>query len=269
MKFAFLVMLEPRSLSKTINNLYRYIIDYYDTDIYILCQETTNINDIELFNKNVVYKNIYKKPNSFEYLNITKNSWDNNWNNDSCLQCYINWYKMYEILEDKYNNYDYYIILRTDIDILFPFPPKEIFESIPFGIYTYDANYAKSWGGYSSGVFIHKKFILDYLKCFYEIINNNLYTEFLSYYLQNQENYMIYCMNKYNLSFKYMNNLNIYFTAETLNDNSTWSHIEYSSKYNVIYKYIEQCEEAHNNLLYWNNGARWVYENNIILLKNE
>lgn len=267
MKFAFLVMLELRSLKKTINNLYKYIIDYYNADVFVLCQESNNINDINLFNKNVVYKNSYKKPNVYEDLNITNNNLANNWNNENCLQCYINWYKMYELLNSQFENYDYYIILRTDIDILFPFPPKNIFENIPNKIYTFDANYAKEWGGYSSGVFVHKNYILDYLKCFYDIIKNNLYDDFLSYQIQNQENYMLFSMNKYNLSFNYINNLNIYFTAEDLNDHTTWSTIKYSYKYNVICKYENQCEEAHNNLLYWNNGANWVFENNILKLK--
>ena len=42
MKFAYLVMTELRSLSKNIQNLYNYIINPYDADIFICVQESSN-----------------------------------------------------------------------------------------------------------------------------------------------------------------------------------------------------------------------------------
>ena len=59
MKFAFLVMLELRCIDKTIEKLYKNIIDYYNADIFILCQNLPNgENGIDMFDKNVIIKQL-------------------------------------------------------------------------------------------------------------------------------------------------------------------------------------------------------------------
>jgi len=176
MKFALLIMLELRSIKKTIKKI-NNVIDYYDADVFILCQKTFDNDDINanLF-KNIIYKELYNKPNAIEYFNnkFLLNDFGNNWNYNSCLQIYINYHKMASVLKEHVNNYDYFITMRTDIDILFPFPDKKLFETVDKGLYTFDANYAKDWGGLGTSIFTHKDYILPYLNCYYdEIINTS------------------------------------------------------------------------------------------------
>ena len=280
MKFAFLVMYELRALDKTIDSLYKNIIDYYNADIFILAQnkDESDIEKINLFNRNVVHKELYEKIDPREYFNTPFISYDKNeivdigaenWNKYNSIQVYINLYKMAKVIESRVDNYDYFIILRSDIEILFPFPNKELFENIPDEIYTFDPDYCRYWGGWSTGVFIHKKYILNYLNCFYNLLNDDLIKEFYNfgYNFINQENFMNFALLKSNLKFNYIKNLNIFFTAESLNSRSTWGNINIHPTYNVIYKYLDQCEEAYNNLDLWKNNGRWVYENSTIFLK--
>ena len=56
-KFAFIVMYELRSIHKTLANLYDNIINYYDADIIIVCQETfeNDQDNLNLFDKKVIF----------------------------------------------------------------------------------------------------------------------------------------------------------------------------------------------------------------------
>lgn len=272
MKYAFLVICEIRCIKK-IENIYKYIIDKYNADIIICCQELEDTYEkLKSFEKNQVFKKVYAKKDPKEYYNNYKLGTypQQNWNNEACLQIYINWNEMADVLENYKDDYDYFIQLRTDIDILFPFPDTELFESISKGIYSFDAIYAKDFGGYCTGVFIHKNYILKYLKCTYNILkDDNIINLFInSYNLLNQENFKNFCMKYNDIEFKYINNLNIFFIAENLNTRTTWGTPQQNEKYDGVIKEKNQFEEAYNNLELWNKGYRWVYENNCIMLKN-
>jgi hypothetical protein len=96
MKFAFLIMYELRSINKTIEYLNKYIIDYYNTDIFLLCQESSfpqkDIENLNLFNKNIKHNEIYKKPKISDVFNYDIEKFykplhnGENWNKYSCLQ---------------------------------------------------------------------------------------------------------------------------------------------------------------------------------------
>jgi hypothetical protein len=270
MKFAFLIMYEIRSLKK-IENLYKYIINYYNCDLFICCQELDNTNEkLKLFENNVISKRIYKKINPKDYYNNQNlgNYNQQNWNNNNCLQIYINWNEMANDLEQHINNYDYFILLRTDIDILFNLPDKDFFENIPNAIYSFEAQYAKNFGGYSTGVFVHRNYILNYLRCTYNVLkNDSIIQQFLvSYDILNQENFKNFCMKYNNLVFKYIKNLNIFFICDDLNTRSTWGTPQTHHLYDGVIKERNQFEEAYNNLQLWNNGYRWKYKNDYIEL---
>jgi len=287
MKFAYLVMTELRSLNKNINDLYKYIINHFDCDIFICVQETSqdDYEVIKLFDKIVVYSEIYKKPDPHTFFgpnnntNITKGNKiknDTSWNKPSNLQIYINYHKMGHIIKNIVNNYDYFITMRTDVSILFPFPTKEFFDTIPQSLYSFDTEYSKNWNGSGYSVFIHKNFILNYLNCYYFIIKNKVFKKVLlnKFYepsrkkLQcNQEKFQKICLKLLNIPKpKSIKNTNVYYNATTLNDYTTWGTPILHPKYNVICKYINQCNDAHDSLNLWNQGFKWEYKNDSIIL---
>jgi hypothetical protein len=276
-------MTELRSLEKNINDLYKYIIDPFEADIFICVQETSidDYEKIKLFNKNVVYSEIYKKSNPYQYFGknnslIIKYDDSFNWNKPSNLQIYINYHKMAHIIKNLINNYDYFITMRTDVSILFPFPEKSFFNELPQSIYSFDTEYSKGWGGSGYSVFIHKNFIFNYLRAYYFVISNKIFRNTLinNFYdnsekklICNQEKFQKICFKIINMpSHIYIKNTNVYYNATTLTDYTTWSSPIVHPKYNVICKYINQCDEAYNGLYLWNNDYRWKYENNSLSL---
>jgi hypothetical protein len=262
-------MTELRSLNKNIENIYKYIVEPFEADIIICVQETSpdDSEKIKLFHKNVVYSQIYKKPDPFLYFNFKKgiNIPEGSWMKSSNLQIYINYYKMSEIIKNIANNYDYFITMRTDVDILFPFPEKEFFNNIPLALYSFDTNYSKNWGGSGYSVFIHKNYIFNYLRCYYYNISNKIGIN-LTY---NQEKFQKKCLELVGIlnRQKYIKNTNLYYNSTTLNDYSTWSKPILHGKYNVFCKYPDQCNEAYNNLKLWMNGYKWKYQNGNIFLQ--
>ena len=270
MKFAFLIMYEIRCLKK-IENLYKYIINHYNADIIICCQELDDTHEkLKLFDKNVIFKKVYSKKNPQEYYNNSKlgSYAQQNWNNNACLQIYINWNEMADVLEDYKDKYDYFILTRTDLDILFPFPEIDFFSKIPKAIYSFDANYDRSWGGSACGVFIHNDYIINYLRCTANILrNDSLINKFItSYNLLNQENFKNFCVKENNITYKYIKNTNYFFITDNINSYTTWGIPQKNDKYDGFIKMPEQFEEAYDNLILWDNGYRWHFKNDSIIL---
>jgi len=282
MKFAFLLMYELRAVKKTYQELYKNLIKPYDADIFICVQKALNDDDerLNLFNENVICKEIYDKPEPISYFGIENNlnvtSMDDhttsrhNWNKYSNLQVYINYHKMAQIISKHVDKYDYFILIRCDSYILFPFPDKKLFENIPKFMYFINAQYCKGWGDKGIPTFIHRNYILDYLNSYYNIISNPSYKPEIINALNasgllNQEKFQNKCLSLVNLQDKIqkINSLNYYWTAENVNDYNTWSCPHYSPIYNnVICKYDGQCNEAHENYNLWLNGKRWKFDIN-------
>lgn len=317
MKFAFLIMYELRAINKTLETLYKYVIDYYNADIILLCQKQfdDDLERVNMFNEKLIFSKLYDKPNPSEYFQINEdflykyhnyiNSKSDNefkglWNTPGNLQIVINMNEMSKVVEKYINDYDYFIGLRSDIEILFPFPNKELFENIPNDIYGFNPNYCRSWGGLGEANFIHKKYIINYLTSCYDYIKQNynensiLYKKYNIFYdLQNyfniinfdientknindivkryinQEFLLLLSLKNKNIKIKNICNLNFYYTAEKITDYTTESNIILNKKYNVLCKYEEQLDECQKNLTLWNNNYKWIYENEKIILKKK
>lgn len=267
-KFAFLVMYELRCL-KHIDKLYKYIIDFYDADIIICCQDLPDKQEnVDMFDRKVVYKEVYKKPNISEYYadNTRIKIPGNNWNNErACLQVWINFSKMADVVEKFKDNYDYFIQMRTDVDILFPFPDKDLFETIPKGIYSFSPNYSKIWGGFPELGFIHKDYIIQTLTAFNNIIKNNEIDD--TFFIDlNAENFMNKCLNYYNLIRTPIHCLNYIFIANDTNSHYTWAYPSRISIYDGVIKYPQQVSEVLELTKLWNKEYRWKFTGDSITL---
>jgi hypothetical protein len=126
MKFAVLFMYELRSAYKCINDLKSKLIDYYGADVFVLCQRyfEDDVTRLSLFDTNVKHAELYDKPNPLDYFGEESNisipsDKDMTWNNRGNSQIYINNHKMSKIISQVVDDYDYYILLRIDSQILF------------------------------------------------------------------------------------------------------------------------------------------------------
>ena len=142
---------------------------------------------------------------------------------------------MGKFIKKDIKNYDYFITLRTDIDILFDFSPKKILESTKPSMFNFDANYCRRWGGWGSCTFAHKNYIFESLTCFDKVLRDNQlikkYYKEKNFRVPNQETFFNYCYKIYNLNFNYIKNLNLYMTADDFNTVSPRSKICYSIKH--------------------------------------
>ena len=168
---------------------------------------------------------------------------------------------MGEFIKEDIENYDYFITLRTDIDILFEFPPKKFFKNIPPSIYTFDANYCRKWGGFGLSVFTHQNYIYQILTCYKNVLQNNKLIK--KYYIEkkfwrpNQESFSNYCFKVHDLKMNDIKNLNFYFTAYDFNTLSPRSKICYSERYKTYYKYAGQLQESQSNYNLVKNKFVW------------
>jgi hypothetical protein len=272
MKFAFLVMCEFKGVKSTIDRLYKNLIKHYDADVFICVQKALPDDEerMNLFSENVVYRELYDKPDPATYFGEENNLnvMNDNWNIPSNLQLYINYHKMAKVIEKIYDKYDYFIIARTDSHILFPFPDKQLFEKVPKAMYFIDAKYNKWWGDIGIPGIIHKNYILDFLSCYYNIISNKEYRLSMCKIVNdenilqksgalNQERFMYICLRILDIydKIKIIENLNYFWTAEKIDDYTTWSkpHL-HPTRPNIISKYDDQCNEAYDNCDLWNSG---------------
>lgn len=290
MKFAYLVCFELRSL-KHIKKLYKHIIDYYDADIFICVQDAPDIQDkIKLFDRKVKKIKVIKKVKNAKINYFQNEKLDTfgkgNFIENSMLNFYINLIEMGKFIKDEIKNYDYFILLRTDIDILFDFPPKKIFESLPPSIFTFNPDYCKGWGGWGSNVITHKNYIYKSLTCFNKIFRKNKLIK--QYYYEknffggrapNQESFSNYCYKLCNFNFNNINNINFWFainikTKEEMiefNKKKLTRHpLQWYNKKKMVCKYKIQVSEVFKNLEKIKNNYVWsLNENNdILLIKN-
>jgi hypothetical protein len=187
MKFAFLVGGELRGVKKTIKKLYKYIADFYDADIIIVCQKCFHDDEdrLKLFNRRLKFSKLYDKPNPIEYFGIDsniefiiengthiRNHDDIAWRYPEMLQIIINMNEMSKVLKTINEEYDYYIFFRTDINILFPFPDKCLFKNFSAGVYSLEGKYCQFWGGQGMANYIHKNYIHNLLTACYDYIKS-------------------------------------------------------------------------------------------------
>lgn len=295
MKFALMVMGELRAVHKNIANITERIINYYNADVIIVCQNAFQDDDkrIELFKHNVAHVHIYDKPDPLTYFGDNSCVKDvsvvgGDWNTFGCLQIYINMKEMADIILKHELDYDYYLMFRTDSSILFDLPPVDIFNEAPSSVYGFYTDYWKDFGNLG-GHYIHKNYINNYLTAPYTYIKNTNNFKILNekqmfqslntlyfFEIENlprgiaeiiyQEVLFILAFEAVGITINKIRNLPFYY-IEDINENYTFNntHRRITSD-DVCYKYLLQYNECNQNLLCWTNGHRWKLVNNEIKL---
>jgi hypothetical protein len=190
-------------------------------------------------------------------------------------------------------DYDYYLMFRTDTDILFDLPPIDIFNEAPSSVYGFYTDYWKFVGNLG-GHYIHKNYINSYLMAPYKYINNisnfnilnqkhSLWDLNTKYYKElnpddcpgipnnfpHQETLFILAFEYFDITINKIHNLPFYYNVDIQEKYTFNNGYECIIKpNNICYKYELQYAECNKNLIYWTNGYRWKIVNNQILLLN-
>ena len=262
------MMGQLRAVKPTIENFYKNLIEPLDADIYILMQKTyTDIdNDLELFNKNVIEKELYDPPENikdqFKTINeLTKEiSNTNNYLMDANLQLYYNMYLINEKFgETLEKNYEYIIVARSDFLYLLPFPDIINLVDSKEKIWTFDGH---DWGGINGTFFcIPSMYIKTFLSCCYNNLQNSDNVHRFNDLELNPEKFLKLIFDDNNWKIGKIQN-NAFLTAESENEITTWSKVIYDEKHKVHYKYKEQLDSAYESLSQYQTGYKWTYTHN-------
>jgi hypothetical protein len=249
------------------------LIDYYGADVFVLCQRHFEDDDyrLALFNTNLKHAELYDKPNPLDYFGEESNisipsDKVANWNNPGNSQIYINNHKMSKIISQVVDDYDYYILLRMDIQVLFNFPDPEIFKHITPGIHAFSCPFFDLFGGIGLANFVHKNFILEYLTAPYELIIDKLARSEIQAINLNQENFCKMALQRKGMLVKNIKGLNYFYTADGVDSYTTWGKPQVHGIYHVVYKYRDQVDYAFNCYKTWLNGSHWEIQNDYIVL---
>jgi hypothetical protein len=268
---AFLVMYELRCVNReTVKSLYDNIVDVYDADIYILCQKQfdDDAERVALFDRNVVKAELYDPRGDADVVKKIEKWQDHprtelaNFVNDGNVNVYVNNVMFESYLGDLADSYEWFVMSRTDVSILFPFPPKDTLEGLEPGVYCFSPEYCRLWGGSGGGNIVHRDFIRKYLTacgdCLDRAVSGGDPELVRSMVDFNQEKLLEKALALKYISTLRIDTINYFYTAEGIDDRTTWSVIQPHPVHGVLCKYVEQCSEAFENKSKWDGGARWT-----------
>jgi len=263
-RYAICIWGELRGVKSTIDSFYKHLIKPLNADIFILCQQTNDkkIDDnINLFNKNIKDKKLYKKQNTNEYFkDIGKlKKLDENMLYEGGLQVFLNFKK----IADEYGDilekdYDYIVLTRSDFKYLFDIPDVINLSKRLDIFWSYEDD---NHGGMNNNLsIIPSKYIKNYLYSAYNYLTK---PELIEKILINNEKFNCEKLMKFIfINEKWVIGLiksNSFITADSENEKTTWGTFKYSDRYKCFYKYITQFNNANNNLNIFNEGDKWDY----------
>jgi hypothetical protein len=258
-KYAVCMWGQLRSIKTIIENLYKNVLEPLDADFFIMAQKTGRDidNNIDLFKTE--NKIMYESPDVtkifINYNNLLKN---NNYINIPYLNIYYNFYEIGKTFGDIFEqNYEYIILTRSDFLHLFPFPDiSSFFDKEDLHFWCYNGH---EWGGINATLIcVPSKYIKSYLFSFYTYlqdsnnitrfnnISNNLNVELFIKIIFDDNNWKIGKIEP-----------NAFITASSFNEITTWGKVYYSNRYNIFYKYDDQLERAFTCLNKYKNNEKW------------
>lgn len=266
---AFLVMYELRCVNEeTVKSLYDNIIDVYNADVFILCQKQfeDDAARVAMFDRNVVKSTVYE-PRGDAGIDRAIERWQDlprthhaNFVNDGNVNVYMNNVMFKAYLGELADSYDWFVMSRTDVKILFPFPPKRVLVDLEPGVYCFSPKYCEAWGGSGGGNIVHRDFIREYLSACSDCLDRALSgdTELVRSLTDfNQEELLNKALEIKGIEIRRIETINYFYTAESETARTTWSTIQVHPEHGVLCKYPPQCTEAYENKAKWDLGARW------------
>ena len=263
-RYAICIWGELRGVKSTINSFYEHLVNPLNGDVFILCQQTNEKDvdeNINLFEKDVIMKSLYPKPDTKEvFKDIDRlRDLDKNMLYEGGLQVFLNFKKIADEYGDIFErDYDYILLTRSDFKYLFNIPDVMNLSKTNNLFWSFEDD---NHGGINNNLsIIPSNKIKDYLYSAYnyltkpklinKILRNNvpLNCEKLMKFIFTNEKWPIGLIKS-----------NCYITADSLNEKTTWGSFKYSNQYNTFYKYQVQFNNAYNNLETFKNGDKWEY----------
>lgn len=255
-RFAVCLYTELRGVKETVESIYKNVIYVLSADVFICCQKTfdDDAERLKLFDRNVVYKEVYERPDPLLLMpKIREFPYGGNWRYPAAEHFYVNMNKLAQIFKLFSGDYDYFLFMRPDTKVIFPI--KKYFSEDVFYIQE-----GSEHGGLNINMLLcPASKVIDYCSSFSDCVNEpySFMTNNIDH-LGLDKNYLNterYCRNIFihkNFQTKSYP-CNCFLTAESLNDRTSWSSIQYDKQRGVFFKYQEQVEMAFSNKEKYNN----------------
>jgi hypothetical protein len=267
---------EPRGMKACADSLYENIVEPLDASVFYSFNRATPDDEskMELVARKLIYGELKEKADLRKELvpeslfdKLDERDFDplSNWigtiNKQKGGVCYrhIDFRRMAVIVSDYLNQFDYFIITRSDFKYLFP-----IFD---FSILT-DQEIIKHKGSdhyFHTGmnwefIICKSNKVLEFLNAPYLFMNDeslqDLVIKKIRQRPRNNESFQRIISEYYNWNVSEME-INGFLSADSLEERTTWGEVQHSESKQIYFKYSEMTNDAYRNLDKINCGLRW------------
>jgi len=277
-RYAVCIHNELRAVKTTRDKFYENVVERLNADVFVITRDSYKPESIHLYDKNLVKSFFYNEIREEElYFNLPRLINSDNYLNTAHLQWYYNYYKICEIIGDVLEkNYEYIILTRSDYLHLFEFP--DILGLIQSKSSDTDVDDAAAvaapndvfwcyegydWGGINmSLICVPSVHIKEYLKCFYEFLQDEKNIDELNNLHLNAERFMalIFAKKKWEVG-RFL--FNAFITCDSYEEKTTWASIKYDDATNTFFKHEFPFETSRIHLSQYNEGKRWKYQKTV------
>jgi len=282
-KVAVCLVGEPRGIKTCVDSLYKNIIEPLNASIFYSFNRATKDDEskIQLINKNVIFGELKEKcdlrkelvPDSlYDKFDEMDFYFQSNWvgtvnglDGGVCFR-HVDFKRMASIISDHLNNFDYFIITRSDFRYLFPIFDFSILKDVDIVKHKGADHYAHTGMNWEF-IICHRNKVLEYLNSPYVFMNDEALQDYFLPILRerprNNESFQRIISDYYKWRVLEMY-INGFLSADTDTERTTWGHVQYNESKKVHFKYPEMMDDAYANLERFSSGLEWNIELNEI-----
>jgi hypothetical protein len=274
---------EVRGINSCVPTLYKNILEPLSAGIFY-CFNKHNPekdNKISVFNNRLIKGRIYEKPDLrktlvpdslYSKLDEQDFYFQSNWlgtvNGCTGGVCYRHWdFKNLAFLITPYvNDYDYFIVTRTDFHYLFPIFDFSILngqEIIKHSGFDNTDGKGMNW----EFIICHRSKILEYLNSPYLFMNDPMLQNYMIQEIRqrhrNNECFQKIIAEFYEWKISEMD-INSFISADSMQERTTWGEIDLEKNFGVCFKYRDMMYKAYDNYERFKVNKSWVLQDQFI-----
>jgi len=289
LKVAICLVGEPRGIRSCIDSFYKFVADPLDATIFYSFNRATPEDEekIALINKRVAFGELKEKPDLrkalvpdslYNKLQIEDFHCQSNWvgtvNGQTGGVCYrhVDFKRMAEIVSDKVQDFDYFIITRTDFRYLFPIFDfsilrcHDVIKHKGFNNgFQNDTRTSMNW----EFIICKAEIVLQYLNSPFLFMNDEVLQNLLIGELngrpRNNESMQKVIAEFYEWHTAEME-INGFISADSFEERTTWGRVQQCSEKNMFFKYRDMYYTAIENEKRFQSTPNWALNNNEILI---
>ena len=267
---------EPRGIKRCFPSLFKNVIDPLNASVFFSFNRAFNDDEekIKLINKNLIFGELKEKtdlkktliPNSL-YFKLTEEDFSprSNWvgivNGQKGGICHrhFDFKRMAEIISDKINFFDYFIITRSDFFYLFPIFDFSILNSEEIIKHEGFDNYSHTGMNWEF-IICHKNKVLEFLNSPFLFMNceslQDLIIKGIKHRPKNNESFQRIISDFYGWKISEME-INSFISADSLSEKTTWGEVEFCNQTNQFFKYRDMYNQALFNFEKYKKSFNW------------